>query len=322
MTPTPKQRAIRLVQAGMTIREVAEDLGLNESALRAWLDQAQRGERGELELADKIRTLLGHEDPAIQQQGAELLRALADDEVFDSVLKGWTLRSGRLRGPGSVWRLNAGRLMAFFLRPSADFSQLTNLDLSYNLHLENVDGLADLTALTALDLRHCRSLRNVDGLANLTGLQTLSLAHCELLKDVTGLAGLAGLTTLDLSFCSLLSNVDDLAHLTGLQALSLAECESLKDVTGLAELTELTALTLAECTSLSNVDVLARLTSLQSLSLADCTSVRNVDALAALSSLRTLYLNECPAMANLPQALRDRRDAGQLDIQGRFLGYL
>ncbi len=106
----------------------------------------------------------------------------------------------------------------------ACFTNLTSLDLSNCLSLQNLDVLANLTNLTSLSLYGCKSLQNVDVLANLTNLNSLDLGDCDYLQNVDVLANLTNLTSLTLYKCTSLQNVDGLANLTNLSYLALNNC--------------------------------------------------------------------------------------------------
>jgi len=256
----------------------------------------------------KIKKLILKRDYDTINQGIELLRALDDPAVFESLLAGCSINeNGKLMGnriftgtgPAQPY-LDYALVNLIGYAPkdtkvdkSLKHTKVKTLDFQEYPWLELPSGLANLPNLTNLNMYYCNSLQNVDGLANLTNLTSLGLSSCSSLQNVDGLANLPNLTTLDLRSCFSLQNVDGLANCTNLTSLSLHYCKSLQNVDGLANLTNITSLDLQGCDSLQNVDGLANLTKLTSLDFSWCYSLQNVDGLANCTNLTSLYLSYC-----------------------------
>jgi Leucine-rich repeat (LRR) protein len=205
----------------------------------------------------KIKKLILKRDYDTINQGIELLRALDDPAVFESLLAGCSINeNGKLMAN----RLFTGTDPA---QPYLDYALVnligyapkdTKVDKSlkhsklktlYFIEyprfmipwLELPSGLANLTNLTSLDLHNFYSLKNVDGLANLSKLTSLDLSSCDSLQNVDGLANLTNLTSLDLSYCDSLQNVDGLANLPNLSSLDLRWSNKVQPKPSIEEMT-------------------------------------------------------------------------------------
>jgi internalin A len=243
----------------------------------------------------KIKKFIRKRDHDTIDQGIELMRALDDPAIFESLLAGCSINeNGKLLGN----RLFTGTGPA---QPYLDYA-LVNL-IGYAPKNTKVDKSLEHANIKTLSLTNS-SLQNLDVLANLTNLTSLDLSICESLQNVDGLENLTNLTSLDLQECDSLQNVDGLANLTNLTSLVLSYCKFSTIPSGLNKIPKLTSLNLSGCDSLQNVDGLANLPNLTSLDLRYCDSLENADGIAKLENLFDLNLSECPNIKPKPSPVR------------------
>ena len=170
------------------------------------------------ENVNKIKELLKSEDFGVVNTGLALARSLDEEAVYEKLLEGCGVDK-------EGWLVNEKREISNYLvcslasisngqKAKEILDNVTNLDLSSDESINNVDGLANLTNIDKLDLSGCKSLTNVDGLANLTNLIELNLCSCSSLKNVDVLSNHSNLEYLNLIGCSL---------------LPIEECHSSKD---------------------------------------------------------------------------------------------
>ena len=132
-----------------------------------------------------------------------------------------------------IRRLKPKQLRIFGTFPWRDLSELkglsnlTELWLSYQKNLTNIDALKDMKELTALDIHGSPVLVNIEALKELKNLTLLQLNDCTALTNVDALRELKALKNLGLYRCTGLKNVDGLLGLTGLEKLHLEGCTGL-----------------------------------------------------------------------------------------------
>ncbi len=83
--------------------------------------------------AEKIRSLLLHDDVANQRQGVALLQAMGDPDLWREAL-GSHVELERREGKDAPYRLRArrvtsGMVEAFFLAPYVDFTHVRSLEI-------------------------------------------------------------------------------------------------------------------------------------------------------------------------------------------------
>ena len=164
---------------------------------------------------NKIKELLKSDDFGVVNTGLELLRSLDEEAVYEKLLEGCGVdKEGKLvneKKEISDYLVCSLASISNGQKAKEILDNVTNLDLSSENSITNVEGLANLTNLTRLYLSDCTSLTNLNGLANLTNLTCLDLYYCTSLTNLDGLANLTNLTRLYLSDCTSLTNADVLA---------------------------------------------------------------------------------------------------------------
>ena len=132
------------------------------------------------ENVNKIKELLKSEDFGVVNTGLELVRSLDEEAVYEKLLEGCSVNEeGKLvneKKEISDYLVCSLASISNGQKAKEILDNVTNLDLSSDESINNVDGLANLTNIDKLDLSGCKSLTNVDGLANLTNLIELNLS--------------------------------------------------------------------------------------------------------------------------------------------------
>ncbi|WP_418750784.1 leucine-rich repeat domain-containing protein [Frisingicoccus sp.] len=135
--------------------------------------------------------------------------------------------------------------------------------LLYGAGIEDISGLEYAVNLTELNLSGNAKLKNINALANLANLENLSLGSTSV-SDIDALSGLTNLKQLNLAGTSV-SDMEVLANFTNLRELSLNNT-SVSDISVLLKLPYLKRLVL-DNTQVSDIEVLKGLSSLERVSL-------------------------------------------------------
>ena len=308
--------ASRIVQTQRSEKEEDKRLG-DEQERRARQRQDKHAREAQLERES-------------HKQRAELRAArLGDAQQRVSFLKQTSARRGQQAkesalGPerfeyGVVTDLRLAQIVANELnldRAVVSVAQMaeltTELVVSYDQYLENLEGLQYADNLSALSLRSVDNLAELEPLARLRGLRRLSLVrlprvseidalacHEDLedltLGDLSGvtdfrpLAGLAGLKRIKLASLSESLELETLAGITGLTTLELFSMKQFGDLHAVADLSGLTTLGLHSVGPLEDLALLARLPRLTSLVLHG-SRIDDLAPIGQLSGLKSLEL--------------------------------
>lgn len=208
-------------------------------------------------------------------------------------------------------------------------SQLTEVDLSNNRNLTNINGLSQsVSTLKVLLMRDCVALASLEPLADATALEVLNLYGCAI-SSVTVLASSPNIRVLELENCSQLTSLQGLAHLTlcgeGGQTYDLTGCDALTSLAGLPKLDKpyeylnlsyLTALDSlagienavyidnlnASGTAITDLGPLLALEHLREVDLSGCEALQDASPLGQLKQLQSVDLSNCSALTTLPAA--------------------
>jgi internalin A len=208
-------------------------------------------------------------------------------------------------------------------------SQLTEVDLSNNRNLTNINGLSQsVSTLKVLLMRDCVALASLEPLAGATALEVLNLYGCAM-ASVTVLASSPNIRVLELENCSQLTSLQGLAHLTlcgeGGQTYDLTGCDALTSLEGLPKLDKpyeylnisyLTALDSltgienavyidnlnASGTAITDLSPLLALEHLREVDLSGCEALQDASPLGQLKQLQSADLSNCSALTTLPAA--------------------
>jgi len=231
-----------------------------------------------------------------------------------------------------------GRRLSFASFPY--LPQMTHLDVSGCLSLQNVDGLEQMPNLLSIDLSWCKLLKDISGLKHLSQLQQLDLHGCIQLQDVKALRNLHALKELDLSECYQLRSIEGLEELQGLEKLSLFRCTNVESIENLAELHTLeewrveeklfrrllrringkglpnaTKLLLIDCEERQHLDDFTSLENLRYLRLMGCPQLEDLKGIRLLTSLQALELDKCGSLQDL-QELTQLSQLKELSLSG------
>jgi Leucine-rich repeat (LRR) protein len=109
--------------------------------------------------------------------------------------------------------------------------QLEKLRMASCSSVTSLQPLGSLgSSLRELDLSYCVAVQNLEGLQNCVGLRTLSLQGCPSVSDISALRGCTQLRDLDLSFCgevwygegSKLTSLDPISGCSSLERLDIS----------------------------------------------------------------------------------------------------
>jgi Leucine-rich repeat (LRR) protein len=121
------------------------------------------------ENVNKIKELLKSEDFGVVNTGLELARSLDEEAVYEKLLEGCGAdKEGKLvneKKEISDYLVCSLASISNGQKAKEILDNVTNLDLSSENSITNVEGLANLTNLTRLYLSDCTSLTNADVLA-------------------------------------------------------------------------------------------------------------------------------------------------------------
>lgn len=200
---------------------------------RRILDQGRDRSLGELDDLGPLALALqdpGKVDVPDEVRGAA--SALADEAV-----RRWAEERGRV----PKW--------ARSLESMRGVRDLPALDLSGNVHVDDLYPLANQKLLYKLDLNGCAKVSDIAPLSTMPRLQWADLYGCTQLEDISPLYDAQGLRWLDLGGCGQLTDLTPLGGLQGLQALALHNCTALEDLAPLTSIRSLRALVLTGCSS-------------------------------------------------------------------------
>lgn len=219
---------------------------------------------------------------------------------------------------GSVWAFLDESASTYELGPASALAGVTPSFLSrlVNMlpHLEsllftessiyNFGSLASAKQMTQLDLSGCLHMNDVTPLTFCSKLSTLRLRGCEYIPDITPLASCPLLVALNLKCCCGIFDFGALALCTALRALNLGDTR-IFDLTPLASCTRLSSLELCDLEDTIDIRPLAACTSLNLLSLDGCHSIQDFRVLAAPCSPH-LELAELQHDGHQPTSLMHR----------------
>jgi hypothetical protein len=166
--------------------------------------------------------------------------------------------------------------------PLGELTNLTRLDLGFNLGLYDVKGLKKLKSLKHLDLQFSR-IDNISKIEVNENIQTMDL-NSGRITQISGLESYLNLRSLDMSG-SAISKMEGLDHLKKLIRLSLA-VNSIDKIEGLSNLANLEILDLS-MNEINKIENMESLVNLKELNLRDnkISAVENLDSLLNLEHL-------------------------------------
>ena len=183
------------------------------------------------------------------------------------------------------------------IKSLSEFTNLTNLDLSYN-EISDISTLSKLTSLTKLDLSE-NKISDISSLSNLNNLSELWLSANQI-NDISSISKLTNLTKLILSG-NKISNIDSLSDLTELTKLWLSS-NKISDISPLSDLTNLTELGVS-FNQVSNTSALSNLKNIRILDLSgnQISDIRSLKGLRNLTSLRLCgnQIDDIKVLSNL-----------------------
>jgi len=219
------------------LKELIQLLGerpdVAQRVYRRVLDESRPRSLGELD--DLGPLALALQDPGkvdVPPEVRDAARLLADEAV-----RRWASEEGRV--PKWARSLDAVR----------GLRNLPRIDLSGNVHVEDLYPLAGQKELHRIDLKGCSKVSDIAPLSTMPQLQWADLHGCRELDDISPLYNSQGLRWLDLGGCENLTDLSPLGGLQGLQALALHNCRALEDLSPLTSIRSLRALVLTGCSS-------------------------------------------------------------------------
>jgi Leucine-rich repeat (LRR) protein len=233
------------------------------------------------------------------------LPALRDRDVQSVVLRGSTLRDGRVLAElRNLKSLDLAGSQLRDLAPLAALGRLESLNLQF-LRIADIRPLAGLTALRRLNLGGT-DVSDISPLAGMTELRELNVAVTKV-RDIAPLAGLRRMTWLDLG-STWVSDLRPVTTLTSLRFLNLNGTMA-DDARPVAGLSGLQTLDLGG-TRIADVRSLAGLHALRSLNI-EGTLVADVSPLLTLNALETVAAggSRVSDMTALTHVLSARKEA-------------
>ena len=175
--------------------------------------------------------------------------------------------------------------------------KLKMIDLSNNLDLSSISGLADCSTIEVLRLNGT-GITTLEPLSASKGLEELNLDNCRNLKSIKGL-DVPQLEALELRQLEL-SSLDGIQKLIGIRKLDLAGLHNLKDLSPLSRLSKLEELVLYNLTSVKELPAMDKLTALQAVAIGSCDALSDVSSLATANALQRINISECKNLESGP----------------------
>ncbi len=171
----------------------------------------------------------------------------------------------------------------------AKFPLLSDLDLSYQEQLIDVDPLHSIKHLQKLNLGYCRNLDHIDGISASADLRSINLEYCESLKNLDGLISSTELEEISLTSCTELNSLEGLRNAGQVKQIDLSECQSLKQLSGLEGMQALRVVDLNYCSSLRNIDEVTELPDLEEIHLLGCPYLSDLSILESVKTLQEIW---------------------------------